>query len=53
MEIMKNINTIGREADYIFLCSDEDREGEAISYHIYTELTSENRKKAIRRSLKD
>ena len=33
-QIVKQIKTLAKKADQIYLATDEDREGEAIAYHI-------------------
>jgi DNA topoisomerase-1 len=52
-EIMERINKTGKYVDVIYICTDDDREGEAIAYHVYNELTNDNKKKTIRKTLKD
>ncbi len=37
-EIVKKLKSLAKKADTVWLASDEDREGEAISWHLYNEL---------------
>lgn len=52
-QIISRINDEGAGASVIYICTDDDREGEAIAYHVYNELNTANQKKAIRKALKD
>lgn len=46
--IVKKINDLAKKADNIFLATDPDREGEAISWHIYDLLSENDKKKCCR-----
>jgi len=47
-EIVKNLKKAAKEAQMVWLASDEDREGEAIAWHLYTILgLNENDSKRI------
>jgi DNA topoisomerase IA len=50
---MARINSLGNNSDIIYICTDDDREGEAIAYHVFSELSASNQRKAIRKALKD
>jgi DNA topoisomerase-1 len=47
-EIIQQINSAASKAKNIYLASDPDREGEAISWHVYNILEEKYRKKAKR-----
>ncbi|MDR2806484.1 MAG: DNA topoisomerase I, partial [Dysgonamonadaceae bacterium] len=47
-EVVKNLKKAAKEAQMVWLASDEDREGEAIAWHLYTVLgLNENDSKRI------
>lgn len=64
-KVVKELQSLAKEADEIFLATDPDREGEAISWHIYDVLDAKSKKKckrvtfneisktAVEKSLKD
>lgn len=63
-EVVKKLRKLSKEADMVWLASDEDREGEAIAWHLYEALdlkpTNTNRitfseitEKAIKRSIEN
>ncbi|MDR2123288.1 MAG: type I DNA topoisomerase [Flavobacteriaceae bacterium] len=37
-EVVKKLKSLAKKADIVWLASDEDREGEAIAWHLYNEL---------------
>ena len=43
-EIVKELKKLSKEASTVWLASDEDREGEAIAWHLYDELGLSNEK---------
>lgn len=47
-KILKDINTLGMNANKIYIATDPDREGEGIAWHIYNKLNSDNKNKAVR-----
>lgn len=47
-KVVKELQTLAKEADQIFLATDPDREGEAISWHIYDLLDAKSKKKCTR-----
>ena len=46
--VVKELKTLAEQSDIIYLATDPDREGEAISWHIYDLLSKENKKKCRR-----
>jgi len=48
-KVIAELNKIAKEADVVWLASDEDREGEAISWHLYKalKLKDENTKRIV------
>ncbi|CVK16949.1 DNA topoisomerase-1 [Apibacter mensalis] len=48
-EIVKKLKSLAKKADTVWLASDEDREGEAIAWHLFNELNlkSENTKRIV------
>ena len=48
-EIVKKLKSLAKEAETVWLASDEDREGEAISWHLYEvlALTPEKTKRIV------
>ena len=47
-EVVRNIKEAAKKAEKIFLATDNDREGESISFHIYDILDKESQKKCKR-----
>ncbi|GCE63187.1 DNA topoisomerase 1 [Candidatus Mycoplasma haematohominis] len=47
-DVIETINAAADASDEIFLSTDPDREGEAISWHIYSVLNEKNKKKCKR-----
>lgn len=47
-KVVKELKTLAKEADEIILATDPDREGEAISWHIYDLLPASDKKKCRR-----
>jgi DNA topoisomerase I len=52
-EVIKELKKLVKEAETIFLASDDDREGEAISWHLkeVLNLTDENTKRIVFREI--
>lgn len=48
LEIIKQIKDEAKQANNIYLATDPDREGEAISWHVYSILPDEDKKKCKR-----
>ncbi len=48
-EVVKKLKSLAKKADTVWLASDEDREGEAIAWHLFNELNlkSENTKRIV------
>lgn len=48
-EVVKKLKSLAKKADTVWLASDEDREGEAIAWHLFNELQlkSENTKRIV------
>jgi DNA topoisomerase-1 len=48
-EVVKKLKSLAQKADMVWLASDEDREGEAIAWHLYKELKlkPENTKRIV------
>ncbi|SMO62375.1 DNA topoisomerase-1 [Saccharicrinis carchari] len=48
-EVVKELKKLAKDAETVWLASDEDREGEAIAWHLYEELglTPENTKRIV------
>ena len=47
-KVVKELQTLSKEADEIYLATDPDREGEAIAWHIYDVLDAKSQKKCRR-----
>ena len=47
-QVVKDLKSMADEADEIILATDPDREGEAISWHIYDLLSEKAKKKCVR-----
>lgn len=47
-QVVKDLKTLADEADEVILATDPDREGEAISWHIYDVLSEKAKKKCTR-----
>lgn len=47
-QVVKDLKSLADEADEIYLATDKDREGEAISWHIYDVLSEKAKKKCKR-----
>ena len=47
--VLKKLKSLAKKADTVWLASDEDREGEAIAWHLYEQLklTDENTKRIV------
>jgi len=52
-KIVKELKELAEKADEIILATDPDREGEAISWHIYDLLSKKNQKKCVRASFNE
>jgi len=50
LDIVKKIRKLASKADKIFLATDQDREGEAISWHVMQILPESDREKCVRSS---
>ncbi|MDF2158272.1 type I DNA topoisomerase [Algoriphagus sp. CAU 1675] len=52
-EVIKNLKSLAKDADTIYLASDDDREGEAISWHLkeVLKLKDENTKRIVFREI--
>lgn len=42
IDVVKNLKTLAKQVKTVYLASDEDREGEAIAWHLYKALELEN-----------
>lgn len=42
-EVVKKLKSLAKKADTVWLASDEDREGEAIAWHLFNELNLKNK----------
>lgn len=47
-KVVKELQTLAKDADEIYLATDPDREGEAIAWHIYDLLDAKSKKKCSR-----
>jgi DNA topoisomerase-1 len=47
-KVVKELQSLAKEADTIYLATDPDREGEAIAWHIYDVLDAKSKKKCTR-----
>ena len=52
-KVVKELQTLAKEADEIYLATDPDREGEAIAWHIYDVLDAKSQKKCKRVSFNE